>query len=190
MELMLIIIGAFFAVLGGLALLNEVAERFNKPKVWTDYDHKKRFFIILISSFLLSIARGGIFAVLNERKKEALDILSELETRLTQMDGLIQATITSVQRDVPLNILNKLAEKIAVYGIRAGQGPKLKYNWYGPLKYQEGETLRQTLYGIRQRLSAWKELGDKKFVETELMSLLESVERAKSLTRQLINEYR
>ena len=190
MELALVIIGAFFAALGALALLNEVAERLNKPKVWTSVSHKRRFFVILIASFSLSIVRSFIFDVLDKRKKKAFSILSELDTRLAQMDGLIQLTIISAQRDVPLIILNNLAKKIAVYGVRAGQGPMLKYNWYGPLKYEEGEALRRALYDINQRLSAWKESGDKKFDETELMNLLESVERAKSSTRQLMNEYR
>ena len=191
MELIAIVLTTFFAVLGGLALLNELFEHLAIPKEkWARFNRGKRAILIMA---LATITTPIVVKYSRLRKAEterALSILRELEIRLAQIDSLLRNIIVSKSSGAPIDLLNRLAEYLAVYGARAGHpSDGLTANWGAPLGKQKGDRVERIIWDIRAQIQEWSSLGEEKFEQNNLLHLARSISTAEALIADLINEY-
>jgi hypothetical protein len=104
MKFIAIVVTTFFAVLGGLALLNELFEHLTKPKPWTRINRGRRAFIIIVLSAITTPIVVAYSHMRREKTARVLSILRELEIRLTQIDSVLQNIIvTKTSRLSPLS---------------------------------------------------------------------------------------
>jgi hypothetical protein len=190
MKLIVIIITTFFAILGGLALLNELLEHIAKPKSWTRINRGRRAFVIIVLSMITTPIVAAYSRLRREKTARALSILRELEIRLTQIDSVLQNIIVTNASGAPVDFLNRLAEYLAVYGARAGHpSDGLTANWASALGKEMGERVESQIHGVYSQILHWSSLGEEKFQQDNLVHLARSISTAKVLIAELINEY-
>jgi len=190
MELITIGLTIFFALLGGLALLNELLDHLSMPKTWARLNRGKRAFLIIALAAIATPVVTTYSRLRKEKTARALSILRELEIRLTQMDSLLQNIIVTKTSGAPIDFLNRLAEYLAVYGARAGHSADgLTANWGAPLGKEKGDRVERVIWGIRGQIQEWSSLGEEKFEQNNLLHLARSISTAKALIADLINEY-
>src|SRR5687767_10000266 len=151
------VIATFFAILGGLALLNELLEHVPKRKRWTELNRDKRALLIIILSMITTPIAVKYSGLRKERTGRALSILRELEIQLTQIESILNNIIVSNASGAPVNLLNKLAEYLLVYGARAQHsGIALRSpNWAAALGKEKGERLESAIRSVRSQIQHW-----------------------------------
>jgi len=197
MKLFITILGAFFSILGAIALLSGIAGRFLKPKFIENFDRDRISFLVLSLSIAVALIWGVYSKSQTKKKNIIIRLLNQLETRLLQIESLVNQTIVSGEKNVDKALLHKMAEQVSAYGHRTGENVKeirgelvlVGFN-LEPMNKKVSAKLHQLMAGVTNQLQYWENIGDRKFTNEELLKLLGAIEEAKAEIRILLDEYR
>jgi len=195
MELFITIIATFFSVLGALALFFEVSDRILSHKKKGKTDTKRRSLIALGVSLTLGIIWGVASNISNERKNKALKLLTEIETRLLQIEGLVTASMYGDKAGVSQEVLRQLAIDTYSYRLRLNEADSdcppdvLCSKSLDPLKTDQQNDIESKLDKVRKVIdSAFKDSDQDH--QPNYIELLRVIEQAKTTVRNYIHEYR
>src|SRR5687767_15088282 len=105
----------FLAFLGGVKLVDEIAERINRPARWVSLDRSRRSFFMLAISIIggATASIGGWFR--SKRDKVSRQLLVQLDVRLLQLDGLVATALGAEREKIPYAAMAKVMEYIGDY---------------------------------------------------------------------------
>jgi hypothetical protein len=197
MELIITISATFFSILGALTLFFEVSDRVIGRKKRGKIDTKRRSIVILLISMSVAGVWGIASRMLMARKKQAISLLTEIETRLFQIESLVNASMYSSRAGASKAVLSQLATDTYSYRLRlstpfdsGGNDENTEAILYGktlePLEPDHQKEIERVLDQVRKSV-------DRSYVNADspnYLELLRVIEQAKTTIRNYIHEYR
>ncbi len=183
MNLIITIIVAALAIIGGLTLLDWLAGkgRVNRDTV----NRERRFTLTSIASIAGGALVGGFVWYENKRTKKTLHLLFELELLLAQLEGLVGVVLAQHELASMLPFMEAVVAKIGDYGSRAlGLMPHLEEE----LSIDELAELNEGTGMIISALALAKDnpAGDPK--GNDAGSLIKTIQRGVVISKRRVRE--